>query len=103
TSGPSYEPPMEVWSAHSLRFRAETDLEFAAVGDPGLRIRLQPDGQGGAISSSSLDGTWQILVRSAPDAARRLAGTVTLTPGVPVELPMRGPGPGGETALVQIP
>jgi hypothetical protein len=101
-SGPSYEPPMEVWSAHSLRFRAESDLEFAAVGDTGLRIRLQPDGQGGAISASPLDGRWQVLVRSAPDAARRLAGTVTLTPGVPGELPLRAPGPVREIELFQL-
>jgi hypothetical protein len=102
TSGPRFEPPMEVWSARSLRFRAESDLEFSAVGDSGLRIRLQPDGQGGAISASPLSGRWQILVRSAPDAARRLAGSVTLTPGAPGELPMRGRGPVREIELFQL-
>src|SRR5262245_55302692 len=93
---------MEVWSARSLRFRAESDLEFAAVGDTGLRIRLHPDGQGGAISASPLSGRWQILVRSAPNAALRLPGTVTLEPDVPVELPIRAPQPVREIELFQL-
>jgi hypothetical protein len=102
TSGPRFEPPMEVWSARRLRFRAESDLEFAAVGHTGLRIRLQPDGQGGAISASPLSGRWQILVRSAPDARTRLAGSVTLAPGEPASLPLRSPGPVREIELFQI-
>jgi 4-amino-4-deoxy-L-arabinose transferase-like glycosyltransferase len=99
---PVREPPMQVWSVRRLGFRAESDVEFVAASDPRLRIRLQPDGRGGALSASSLDGRWQILVRSAPDAPPRFAGTVTLAPGVAAEFQLRGGGPVRAIELFQL-
>ncbi len=99
---PGDEPPMQVWSARRLGFRPESDLEFVAVTDPGLRIRLQPDGRAGAVSASSLHGRWQILVRSAPDAPPRFAGTVMLAPGVAAEFQLRGGGPVRAIELFQL-
>jgi len=99
---PDGVPPMEVWSARRLRFRAETVAEFVAVGDPALRIRLQPDGRDGAISASPLSGRWQILVRSAEGASPRFAGTVTLEPGVAAEFTLRGREPVRAIELFQL-
>jgi hypothetical protein len=94
------EPPMEVWSARSLRFRAESAHEFVATADPGLRIRLQPDG--GALSASPLSGRWQILIRSAWEAPPRFAGTAVLTPGQPGRLPIHSREPVREIELFQL-
>jgi len=99
---PGGVPPLEVRSARSLRFLAQNDVEFVAVADPTLRIRLQPDGRGGAISASGLSGRWQILVRSAAGASRRFAGTVTLAPGVPAEFSLRGREPVRVIELFQL-
>jgi hypothetical protein len=99
---PGGVPPMEVWSARVLAFRPETDAEFTAVSDPSLRIRLQPDLQGGAISASPLSGKWQILVRRRADAPPRLAGAVVLAPGVPAEFALRGRGPVRAIELFQL-
>jgi hypothetical protein len=63
---------------------------------------LQPDRQGGSLSASSLDGRWQILVRRAPDAPPRFAGTVTLAPGVAANFALRGGGPVREIELFQL-
>jgi hypothetical protein len=93
---------MEVRSAHRLGFRAENALEFAAVTDPALRIRLQPDGRGGAISASALSGRWQVLVRSAEGAPPRFAGTVTLEPGIPAEFALQGREPVRAIELFQL-
>jgi hypothetical protein len=99
---PGAQPPMEVWSARRLGFRAESDVEFVAVTDPALRIRLQPDGRGGAVSASPLSGRWQILVRSAPDAPPRFAGTVTPTAGLPAPFALEGRAPVREIELFQL-
>jgi hypothetical protein len=97
-----FEQPMEVWSARSLKFRAESDLEFVAAGDGGLRIRLDPDREGGALSASPLSGRWQILVRSAPGDPPRFAGTVTLVPGFAAQFALRGRAPVREIELFQL-
>ena len=94
--------PLGVLSARSFRFRAANDVEFVAVTDPALRIRLHPDGRAGALSASPLAGRWQILVRSAEGASPRLAGTVTLEPGVPAELVLRGREPVRAIELFQL-
>ena len=106
---PGGAPPMEVRSARSLRFRAETDAEFVAVTDPAIRIRLlpsrirlRPDGHAGAVSASWLSGRWQILVRSAEGASPRFAGTVVLVPGVPAEFELHFRGPVREIELFQL-
>ncbi len=99
---PGGEPPMEVWSARRLRFRAQSDLEFTAVTDPGLRIRLHPDRRAGAISASPLSGRWQILVLSALGLPPRFAGTVALTPGVAAEFALGGRGPVRAIELFQL-
>jgi hypothetical protein len=93
---------MEVFSAHRLLFRAETDAELVAVSDPGLRIRLGPDGRSGVLSASPLSGRWQILVRSVEASVPRFAGTVTLAPGVPAEIPLRPGEPVRVVDLVQL-
>ena len=99
---PGGVPPMEVRSARGLRFLAADDGEFAAVSDPSLRIRLQPDGRAGAISASALSGRWQILVRSEEGASPRFAGTVTLEPGVPAEFTLQGREPVRAIELFQL-
>jgi hypothetical protein len=95
-------PPMEVRTAHSLRFRAGSDSELVAEGAPELRIRVQPDGRTGMLSASDLSGRWQVLLRSAPEAVPRLAGRVTLTPGAPARIPLRSPEPVREVELFQL-
>jgi 4-amino-4-deoxy-L-arabinose transferase-like glycosyltransferase len=97
-----FEQPMEVWSARSLEFRAESELEFMAVSDPNLRIRLRPDAGGGSLSASTLSGRWQILVRSAPGDPPRFAGVVTLAPGFPAEFSLRGRAPVRVIELFQL-
>jgi hypothetical protein len=95
-------PPMEIRTAHSLRFRARSDSELVAASDPDLRIRIQPGGRTGVLSGGGLSGNWQVLLRSAPEARPRFAGRVSLTPGAPAELPLRSPEPVREVELFQL-
>jgi hypothetical protein len=95
-------PPMEVRSARSRRFRARSDSELVDVKDPNLRIRLQPDRRTGVLSGGALSGRWQVLLRGAPDNPPRFAGSVTLEPGAPAELPIHSPEPVREIELFQL-
>jgi len=79
-------PPMEVWYAQRLRFRARSAEEFVSDTDPSLQIRLHPSAQGATLSANALSGTWQVLIQGASEASRWHVGTVTLSPGVPVAL-----------------
>ena len=79
-------PPMEVWSAQRLRFRARGTQEFASETDPRLRVRLHPGAHGADLSANALSGTWHVLIEGASEASRRYAGTVALRPGVAVPL-----------------
>ncbi len=79
-------PPMEVWSATRLRFAALGEGDFVAARNPDLRLSLRANAMGSTLSSSSLAGTWQVLLVGASEASRWRAGTVLLRPGSTAQL-----------------